>query len=119
MKKKRLIFLSLLVTLSSSCSQSKPETPKKDQEITDNTFYLPSNQSETAQDKVITHLILQDLYNDIDLSEAARNVSVSTNNGVVTVEGNVPTYKDKNEVLLKVQHVTGVSRVINKVQVVK
>jgi len=50
-------------------------------------------------------------------TEVARNITVSADNGVVTLKGSVPTLKDKNIVDIRAREVKGVARVNNQLKV--
>jgi len=50
-------------------------------------------------------------------SEIARNITVTADNGAITLKGTVPTQKDKDIVGIRAREVQGVSRVNNELQV--
>jgi osmotically-inducible protein OsmY len=75
--------------------------------------------SETVDDQVITNAVRQALANSKALSNSGRNVQVSTSNGIVTLTGTVNSQDEKNKVESLTIQTTGVTKVINKLNIFK
>lgn len=70
----------------------------------------------TEADKKLNNQIRAALTSDSSLSDASRNVSLHSDNGVVTLNGAVATEKEKSDLENKIQRMAGVSRVDNNLQ---
>lgn len=75
------------------------------------------DQSMASTDEDITRQIRQAIVGDDDLSVAARNVTIVTRSGVVTLHGSVPDGDERAAIERHARSVSGVSRVDNRVDV--
>jgi hyperosmotically inducible periplasmic protein len=73
--------------------------------------------SETATDRALTREIRQAITTDDSLSTSARNVTVITSGGVVTLRGPVANEQERNAVAAKAEGTTGVKRLDNQLEV--
>jgi len=76
-----------------------------------------NNSNEENADWEITTKVKSALLSDSTLSASARFVSVTTNNGVVTLTGNVHSSEESRRIERKVKSVTGVRKVDNQLTV--
>jgi len=75
------------------------------------------DQSMTGTDADLNGRIRESLSSDSSLNAASQNVRISSNNGVVTLQGSVATEKEKDDLETKLQHMTGVKSVDNQLQI--
>ena len=76
-----------------------------------------TDQAKSEADRTLNQNIRQTLNADSALSASAKNVHFSTANGKVTLQGTVPTEKDKKDIEAKVEKMTGVKDVDNQLQI--
>lgn len=76
-----------------------------------------SDQAKSEADRTLNQNIHQALSADTALSASAKNVHFNTDNGKVTLQGTVPTEKDKKDIEAKVEKMTGVKDVDNQLQI--
>ncbi len=74
--------------------------------------------AQTQTDMAITQIIGDYLANNSDLSGNARNISVSTYNGFVTLRGTTATSAERDRILRKVTGVYGVKAINNQLNTV-
>lgn len=72
---------------------------------------------ETLEDWTITTKVKAEILASTHISASARLVSVSTNDGVVTLTGNVPTMDDSDRIVAIAESVNGVVSVNNQMNV--
>lgn len=77
----------------------------------------PSAQTESATDRAITQRVRAAVTADESLSGSAKNLNISTAEGVVTLRGPVQSSSEKSKVNALVQKVDGVKRVDNQLQI--
>src|SRR5690349_13956463 len=77
----------------------------------------PGDQGGSASDRDLTARIRNAIVDDDDLSTNAHNVKIVTVDGVVTLRGPVKSASEKAAVASKAQHVAGVKRVDNQLEV--
>lgn len=75
-----------------------------------------TDQAKSEADRTLNQNIHQALNADSALSASAKNVHFNTDNGKVTLQGTVPTEKDKKDIEAKVEKITGVKDVDNQLQ---
>ena len=75
-----------------------------------------TDQAKSEADRTLNQNIRQALSADTSLSASAKNVHFNTENGKVTLQGTVPTEKDKKDIEAKVEKITGVKDVDNQLQ---
>ena len=78
-----------------------------------------SNQNDQNPDWQVTMRVKKAIMGDNTLSAKSRMVSVSTNNGVVTLTGNVMSYDESNRIEQIVRNIPGVMDVDNQITVGK
>jgi hyperosmotically inducible protein len=76
-----------------------------------------SSSQEASSDWEITTKVKASILSDSSVSGSARFVSVTTNNGVVTLTGNVPSQADANRIVKITKNVDGVQSVDNQLTV--
>ena len=76
-----------------------------------------SDQAKSEADRTLNQNIHQALSADSALAASAKNVHFNTDNGKVTLQGTVPTEKDKKDIEAKVEKMTGVKDVDNQLQI--
>ena len=82
---------------------------------------MQSAQNETdreVEDRGITRRMGRAVIEDDRLSDATRNIVISTQNGAVVLRGNVASEQDRNRIETDARSVRGVSRVQNQIRVV-
>lgn len=104
MKTVSLILASVLLCAATGCSNNG----------NNRTAYDNPNQDSDGQ---ITTRVKSTLMNDSSLSRSGRLVGVETNNGVVTLTGDVPTTDESRAIERKVKSVKGVRRVDNQLTI--
>jgi hyperosmotically inducible protein len=75
------------------------------------------DQSNSQSDLNITQAIRKAVVADKDLSTNAHNVKIITANGVVTLRGPVKSAAEKANIGAVAQHVAGVTRVDNQIEI--
>lgn len=75
------------------------------------------NNSVDKSDWGITLRVKQALLSDSALSISSRFVNVTTNNGVVTLTGTVPSAREMSEIIYRIKNVEGVKKVNNQMRV--
>ena len=83
----------------------------------DDRSVTPGDQGGSAGDRELTANIRKAIVDDDSLSTYAHNVKIITNDGVVTLRGPVESEKEKATIVAKAQHVPGVKRVDNQLEV--
>jgi hyperosmotically inducible protein len=71
----------------------------------------------TETDRTLNNQIRTALKADTLLSDASQKVSLSSDNGVVTLNGTVATEKDKKDLESRVKSMAGVKEVENNLQI--
>jgi hyperosmotically inducible protein len=77
----------------------------------------PGDQSESEADRALTQQIRQAVVGDKSLSTMAKNIKIITIDGVVTLRGPVQNANEKKTIEAKVQHMAGVNKVDNQLEV--
>lgn len=77
------------------------------------------DQSDNANDQVVTRKIRQAVVADKDLSVTAANIQIITRNGVVTLMGMVRSAAEKDRVEKIADRLKGDNRLENKLQINK
>jgi osmotically-inducible protein OsmY len=71
----------------------------------------------TETDRTLNNQIRTALKADTSLSDASQNVSLSSDDGVVTLNGTVATEKDKKDLESRIKSMAGVKKVENNLQI--
>ena len=82
----------------------------------DDRTVTPGDQGGSAADRELTANIRKAIVDDDSLSTNAHNVKIVTNNGVVTLRGPVKSESERATIVAKAQHVAGVKRVDNQLE---
>ena len=69
------------------------------------------NAPEKVSDQAITQKLRQAVLTDNSLSTNAKNIKISTLNGVVTLSGPVDSIKEKDAIAKKAKEIQGVTKV--------
>jgi len=77
---------------------------------------MPGDQSESAADRTLTQRIRQAVVADELLSTAAKNITIITLNGIVTLWGPVNSLQEKESIEAKAQHIAGANNVDNQLE---
>lgn len=126
MKTRTALTAFFVVFLLAACSRSenKSETstsPSDNRSATAPATTAPgttaSDQPENEADRKIVQEIRQAVTNDDSLSTSAKNVTIVSQNGNVTLRGNVKDSTEKEKVAAKAQQVAGVAKVDNQLTV--
>jgi hypothetical protein len=124
---KKVLFISAICSLFVSCSCNSKDMPRNDNgncnQCPDKN--TPCNggsnqmQSDNGQkaDWKITANVKKQLMADSTLSSSARMISITTNNGVVTVTGTVADRSERNKVISIVENVDGVQSVDDQLSI--
>ena len=105
---KKNLFIPVMCVLFASCS-SNSGTPN-------GTSNANQTQSQSS-DWTITANVKKNLMADNSLSSSARMISVTTNNGVVTLTGTVISSEENRKVVRIVKSVSGVTSVDNQLTI--
>lgn len=77
----------------------------------------PGAQTESATDRAITQRVRDAVMDDDSLSGSAKNLNITTTEGVVTLRGPVQSSSEKSKVDALVKKVDGVKRVDNQLEI--
>lgn len=72
---------------------------------------------ETPADRFITNSLRETLLSQPNLSAAVRNIQITTQNGVVTLSGPVPSAEARNAIINTAENSAGVRQVVNNLQI--
>lgn len=75
------------------------------------------SQTETEVDRALTQKARQAITGDSSLSVHAKNIKITTANGVVTLRGSVASSQEKESIARKINDLAGVKRVDNQLEV--
>jgi hyperosmotically inducible protein len=103
---KKMLFISTICAMSMMCGCSCSKEPAR----TADSSPCSSDAPQQADWK-ITAAVKKKLSTDSSLSSGARMISVTTNNGVVTLSGTVTDSNERNKVMRMVKAVPGVTSV--------
>lgn len=73
--------------------------------------------AETPADRAISENVRQALFDDSTLTAEAKNVSIQTSRGVITISGVVPTARDRDTIQRIVESASGARQVNNQIKV--
>lgn len=103
---KKILFIPAICILCASCSGNS------------NDYSNGNNQMQSQpSDWDITANVKKTLVADNSLSSSARMISVTTNNGVVTLTGTVASKEESRRVVRMVKNVSGVKSVDNQLTI--
>ena len=97
--KKSLFLVPLFCLLATSCHQSTPQS---------------RTERQMTSDEKITERIQNALINDTSLSKSAQAIDVTTEDGVVTLQGYVASAREKDKILRMARATHGVKDVKNE-----
>lgn len=78
---------------------------------------MAKDQGKTETDRNLNNQIRTALKADTALREAGQQISLSSDDGVVTLDGTVATEKEKAELESRVKHMSGVKDVENNLRI--
>lgn len=133
MKNHSILLLAVGFSLMACDRPGKPESPKALKEIsfteTEEALHDASNQgdnpdsttyqrdlSKIDRDRAITKNIRRNLINDPSFLNA-KKLRVYTTNGIVTLKGTVPSYRDKDHIANLVKSIDGVQGIDSRIKV--
>jgi osmotically-inducible protein OsmY len=113
-----LLAGGLAVSVASARAESYPaDNSGKNVRDRKDAAVTSGDQSNSQSDLKITQAIRQAVVADKDLSTNAHNVKIITENGVVTLRGPVKNPAEKANIAAKAEHVAGVTRVDNQIEI--
>ena len=71
----------------------------------------------SATDQALAQRVTSSLREDTALAAVVPNVTVSANNGTVTLQGSVNNQQQRTDIEAKVRGITGVTQVINNLEI--
>jgi osmotically-inducible protein OsmY len=118
----KITVLFGLILAATGCDKGNISSPPADNTKTNerdhNTAALtPMDQGENEVDRTITQKVRQGVMKDDTLSMTAKNVKIITANSVVTLRGPVKSEKERSDIVALAQHVDGVKRVDNQLEI--
>ena len=102
---KYLLFMPILCLLCVGCGYNNNS---------DSNCCVQSQSEENSSDWSITTKVKAAIMSDTSISGSAHFVSVSTNNGVVTLTGSVSSREDRDRIVKIARNVRGVKSVDNQ-----
>ncbi len=103
---KKLLLVPAILALCVSCTNDSNNSKSNNQKS-----------AETTSDWQVTAQVKKTLMAEGSLSASARMISVTTNNGVVTLTGTVVNKEERSKVVKMVKNVSGVSGVNDQLTV--
>jgi len=100
-----------------SAQDYAPDNSGKNVRDRDPDAVTAGDQAPNKSDVTITQLIRKAVMADDALSTDAHNVKIITTNGVVTLRGPVKNAEEKATIAEKAQHVAGVTRIDNQLEI--
>jgi len=107
---KKILFIPAICILCASCNGNSNNSNGNSNDYSNGNNQMQSQPS----DRDITANVKKNLKADNSLSSSARMISVSTNNGVVTLTGTVASKEESRRVVGIVNSVSGVTSVDNQ-----
>jgi hyperosmotically inducible periplasmic protein len=124
MKGTALLIGLLFVISLTGCSKSDKESESSSADSAINKLAMnrdtgttASDQPENETDRKIIQEIRKSIVSDDSLSTLGKNVTVVSENGNVTLRGNVKDQSEKEKIASKAQQVAGVAKVDNQISV--
>ncbi len=113
---KKIIFVSALCAMCAVCVSCNKDNNRNYNQSTDTSDCSASTDA-SQSDWKITANVKKKLMSESSLSSSARMVSVTTNNGVVTLTGTVASRDESRRVVSLVESVDGVKNVDNQLTI--
>jgi len=110
---KKILFIPAICILCVSCNDNSNNPNRNSNDYSNGNNQMQSQPS----DWEITTNVKKNLMTDNSLSASARIISVTTNNGVVTLNGTVETNEESRKVVRIVKNVPGVTSVDNQLNI--
>lgn len=110
---KKLLFIPAICILCASCGNNSSNPNGNSNSCSNGNNQMQSQPS----DWEITANVKKNLMSDNSLSSSARMISVTTNNGVVTLSGTVASSEENRKVVKMVKDVCGVKNVDNQLTI--
>lgn len=120
---KNLLLIGLLSLAVAACEQPGKTDHRRDGYKGKNTrdremvVNSPYEQSESEADRALSQKIRQAIMSDSSLSSQAKNIKVTTEDGVVTLNGSVLNDKEKDMLIKKIKSMPGVQKVEDDLEV--
>lgn len=120
--KTTILFFGLILAATgcdkgSGVSSAPPDNTKVNERDQNTSALTPMDQGENEVDRTITQKVRQGVMKDDTLSMTGKNVKIITANSVVTLRGPVKTDKERLDIVSIAQHVEGVKRVDNQLEI--
>lgn len=93
---------------------AQPYNQRRGQQIS---MRVGEDQYVTDSDRLLVQRIRQGLASDPQLSNAAKNITITTNSGKITLEGFVNTGREKNLLTAKLRQMRGINSIDNRLMV--
>lgn len=117
----RAVLCTFLVAAALGCSRKQPqEDAVSTTTVTSSEMEAPRQSSVATfldDDPALTRSVEATIAADPGLSQAARNVNVTVERGIVTLSGSVPDYATRDALRAAVANVAGIRRTFDDVQV--
>jgi osmotically-inducible protein OsmY len=110
---KKILFIPAICVLFVSCTGNSNNPNGNSNDYSNGNNQMQSQPS----DWDITANVKKNLMSDNSLSSSARMISVTTNNGVVTLTGTVASKEESRKVVRMVKSVSGVTDVDNQLTI--
>lgn len=104
---------------NTTATPTAPDNTDRNKVDRDDASKTPMDQGQNAADVNITAAIRKAIMDDSTMSVNAQNCKVITERGVVTLRGPVDSQAEKDAIEAKAKAVTGVTSVINQLEVVR
>lgn len=119
MKKQYFLLPALCLFLVACENRSNPASENRARNVRDNSNEQlhRDNLFEKESDQELAQKIRQTLLDDASFSENAKNIKITTINGVVTLRGIVNSENEKSQIARKVKMLNGVKNVDNQLEV--
>lgn len=110
--KKELLLASSLCIILTACDHQEPKHAEP-------TPPPPAERVEVGQDRDISDRIRAVLSQENSLSDKAKAVNIVTQDGVVTISGQVESSKEKNKIEKRAKKIEGVKGINNNIEVIR
>lgn len=110
---KKFLFIPVICLLFTSCANNSNHPEKRSDHCSRENHQMQSQPS----DWEITASVKKNLMTEGSLSSSARMISVTTNNGVVTLKGTVANKEEERKVVRMAKDVNGVRDVDNQLTI--
>lgn len=115
---KLMMAVTLALPVAAFAGSHEKSAPSKTTTATETNFEVGAMDQGTSEaDQNLTRKIRRDLMSDDSLSVYAQNVTIVTRDGVVTLQGQVRSEREKSVIQEKARKTAGVSKVVARLDV--